>query len=284
MRQAQQETREYKRSAVMTWFGRNHSRRLHTLALAVLGGAYIALSVVPSVAMVGGAQPAADGAGRPVVMILGSRGTVCTATAIARDLLLTAAHCVQPGADYKLVAEAGRDPVLKDIVRIERDPQFDLKRLFGHVATADVALLKLGQPLAAKIPAAALGAADEAVAVGDTFVVAGYGVTVRGDGRTAGTVRAAMLVATGQPGTLQIRLFDPRTKGESAGLGACAGDSGAPVFRNHNGRFVVIGVVSWSTGPKLGDGCGGLTGVTPLVRYRAWIVETARRLGSMLTP
>ena len=36
-------------------------------------------------------------------MILGSYGTACTATAIARDLLLTAAHCVQPGADYKLV-------------------------------------------------------------------------------------------------------------------------------------------------------------------------------------
>ncbi len=54
--------------------------------------------------MVGGAPPAADGAGRSVVMILGSYGTACTATAIARDLLLTAAHCVQPGADYKLVA------------------------------------------------------------------------------------------------------------------------------------------------------------------------------------
>jgi hypothetical protein len=46
----------------------------------------------------------------------------------------------------------------------------------------------------------------------------------------------------------------------------------------------VIGVVSWSTGPKLGDGCGGLTGVTPLSRYRAWIVDTARKLGSPLAP
>jgi hypothetical protein len=43
-------------------------------------------------------------------------------------------------------------------------------------------------------------------------------------------------------------------------------------------------VVSWSTGPKLSDGCGGLTGVTPLVRYRGWILETARALGSPLVP
>jgi hypothetical protein len=244
-----------------------------------------ALSIGPTLAMVGGALPAADGAGRSVVMILGSYGTACTATAIARDLLLTAAHCVQPGAQYKLVAsEAGHEPVLKDIARIERDPEFNLKRLFSHLATADVALAKLAQPLPAKIPPVPLGDDAQAVAVGDAFVIAGYGVTVRGDGRTGGTVRAATLVVTGRPGTLQIRLFDPRTKGESAGLGACAGDSGAPLFRDSNGALAIIGVVSWSTGPKLGAGCGGLTGVTPLTRYRAWIVETARRLGSPLAP
>jgi len=244
-----------------------------------------ASAATPGWAMVGGAVPAADGAGRSVVMILGSYGTACTATAIARDLLLTAAHCVQPGAEYKLLASPpGPRPILKDIARIERDPQFDIKRLFGHLATADVALLKLAEPLPAKIPTSPLGAEEEPVAVGDAFTVAGYGVAVRGDGRTGGTVRAATLVATGIPGSLQIRLYDPRTKGESAGLGACAGDSGAPAFRDKDGRLVLIGVVSWSTGPQLSEGCGGLTGITPLARYRAGIVETARSLGSPLAP
>jgi hypothetical protein len=42
---------------------------------------------------------------------------------------------------------------------------------------------------------------------------------------------------------------------------------------------MVTGIVSWSTGPNNSDGCGGLTGVTPLVRYRAWIVEQARKMG-----
>jgi hypothetical protein len=239
----------------------------------------------PAAAMVGGAPPATDGVGRPVVMILGSYGTACTATAIARDLLLTAAHCVQPGADYKLVGSApGQQPVLKDIARIERDPQFDLKRLFGHLATADVALVKLPEPLPSGVPAVRIGGDGEAVAVGDRLVVAGYGVTVRGDGRTGGTVRAATLAVTGQPGPLQIRLFDPQTKDERAGLGACAGDSGAPAFRDTDGSLTIVGVVSWSTGPKLSAGCGGLTGITPLVRYRGWIVDTARALGSPLPP
>src|ERR1700675_14769 len=161
-------------------------------------GLIAALAIAPTRAMVGGAPPAADGAGRSVVMILGSYGTACTATAIARDLLLTAAHCVQPGADYKLAdGERGREAVLKDIARIERDPQFDLKRLLGHLATADVALLKLAQPLPARIPPARLGGENETVAVGDTLVVAGYGVNVRGVDRLDGMVRAATLAVTG---------------------------------------------------------------------------------------
>jgi secreted trypsin-like serine protease len=255
------------------------------IAFCLLAALSAAIASAPASAMVGGAPPAADGAGRSVVMVLGSHGTACTATAIARDLLLTAAHCVQPGSDYKLVEiEAGRTPTLKDLARIERNPQFDIKRLFGHLATADVALLKLTQALPAKILPATLDNAAQLVAVGDTLIVAGYGVTVRGDGRSGGTVRAASLVVTGQPGPLQIRLFDPRTKGDDPGLGACAGDSGAPAFRDTAGVLAIIGVVSWSTGPKLSAGCGGLTGITPLLRYHAWIIETARLLGSPLSP
>ena len=144
--------------------------------------------------------------------------------------------------------------------------------------TADVALLKLAEPLAAKFVPAALAAPRRPVAVGDLLLVAGYGVAARGDGRTGGTLRTARLAVTGQPGSLQIRLVDPATKGERPGLGACTGDSGAPVFDDSGGEMAVLGVVSWSTGPALSDGCGGLTGVTPLGRYRDWIVTTAAKL------
>src|SRR5262249_62086487 len=120
---------------------------------------------------------------------------------------------------------------------------------------------------------AATSDAKTSVAVGDRCVIAGFGVTAAGSEAGIGLARSAALVATGQPGTLQIRLFDPATRGEQAGLGACTGDSGAPVFRQVEGQFTVIGVVSWSTGPKLSDGCGGLTGVTPRGRHRDWILH-----------
>jgi hypothetical protein len=186
---------------------------------------------------------------------------------------------VTPGADYKLVEhDAKRQPVMRDVAKIARHPQFDLKALLGHRATADVALLKLAQP--ADLAPALLTQSQEPVAVGDRFLVAGYGVAVRGDGRTGGEVRAATLSVTGQPGGLQIRLLDPGA-GSKGGLGACTGDSGAPVFATSE-PLTVIGLVSWSTGPGLTEGCGGLTGVTPLVRYRGWIVDQAAKLGSPL--
>jgi secreted trypsin-like serine protease len=264
--------------------GRRSDRRFALIIAATAICAGTAMSQ-RAPAMVGGAPIAANDYGRSIVMILGSAGTACTATAIGRDLLLTAAHCVQPGSDYKLVAsEPGQSPVLKAIAHIERHPQFEMQRLLDHLATADVALIKLAEPLASRITPARIGGETEPVSIGDTLVVAGYGVTVRGDGRTGGTPRAAALTVTGQPGSLQIRLFDPATKGVNAGLGACAGDSGAPAFRNAGSEARIIGVVSWSTGPNLTAGCGGLTGITPLARYRGWLVDTARRLGTVFAP
>ena len=233
-------------------------------------------------AMVGGAPTADPTIARHVVLIVGSGGTFCSGVAIARDLVLTAAHCTQPGADYKLMElDAAHQPTLRDVAQIARHPQFDLKTLLGHRATADLTLLKLAAPLGQKFVAAPL-ATPQTAAVGDAFTVAGFGVAVRGDGRSGGTVRAASLVATGQPGTLQIRLYDRDAQGERAGLGACTGDSGAPVFVDQNGRLAVAGVVSWSTGPKLAAGCGGLTGVTPLTLYRDWILQTAKAWGVAL--
>src|SRR5262245_26792718 len=244
----------------------------------------ICLSVLNAAAsaMVGGAPPESGELARHVVLIVGSRGNSCTGVAIARDLVLTAAHCVLPGADYKLLDyDAARRPLLKDITSVALHPQFDVDSMLKHRATADVALLKLAEPLPGGMTPAALATRVPTTA-GEEFTVAGYGVTVRGDGRTGGTLRAARLVATGRPGSLQLRLMDAATRNERAGLSACTGDSGAPVFEEP-GR-AVIGVVSWSTGPKNSGGCGGLTGVTPIARYRDWIVDTAKKLGSPLPP
>ena len=250
----------------------------------VIALALLALLHTGAPAMVGGAPAAPADIARHVVLIVGSRGNSCTGVAVARDLILTVAHCVLPGADYKLVEyDAARRPVLKDVREVARHPQFDVNAVLRHQVTADIALLRLAEPLPAGMVPATLGARVPAAA-GESFLVAGFGVTVRGDGRTGGTLRVASLVSTGKPGSLQLRLYDPQTRNTRAGLSACTGDSGAPVFDGDDGRGAVIGLVSWSTGANSTAGCGGLTGVTPLGRYRDWITGEARRMGSRLAP
>jgi secreted trypsin-like serine protease len=221
--------------------------------------------------MVGNAPPPPAALSRHVVMFTGSSGTFCTGVVIARDLVLSAGHCVDPRDRYKLIQfSASGQPVLLDVASATRHPQFDIKAFLNHRATADVAVLKLAQPLPASYVPAPLALAEKKVVVGNQLTVAGFGVSVRGDGKTGGTLRAATLTVTGQPGTLQIRLVDPAGNNTAPGMGACTGDSGAPAF---DSTGAVMGVVSWSTAPQSEDGCGGLTGITPLTRYRAWVAE-----------
>ena len=247
----------------------------------MIAGLMLLLSV-PAHAIVGGGAPAAEGVGRSVVTIVGSRGNFCTGAVIAPKLVLTAAHCVQPGADYKIVEYgADRQPSLQDVRSVAIHPGFNMQAMLGHRATADVALLQLGVPAKGKT-SAVVGIPNIPILVGSRFTIAGIGVTVRGDGKSGGTIRLAGLVATGKPGTLQIRLVDPVSQGTREGLGACTGDSGGPVFEDKENGPAIIGVVSWSTGPNGSAGCGGLTGVTPLTLYRDWILQTARQWGSAL--
>ena len=118
--------------------------------------------------------------------------------------------------------------MFKDVA-VAPHPQFNLKTMLAHRATADVALMKLKLPQSV-LPAPLLPSRPR-IAVGERFVVRGYGAAVRGDGNSAGRLREATLVAIGQPGNLQLRLVDPATGGKRPGLGGCTGDSGAPVFQ-----------------------------------------------------
>ncbi|MBN9048258.1 MAG: trypsin-like serine protease [Rhizobiales bacterium] len=244
--------------------------------LRVLLSMVLSLPAVPALALTGGAPDANGVPGRAIVMITGSGSSLCTGTAIASDLILTAAHCVQRSS----VVRFSRLEAPLAIRAAAVHPRFNTQAYATHRATADVALIKLAAPLPPGVAPAALAPAGLAVAPGHRMTVAGFGVTADGTAAGLGHARAASLVVTGQPGPLQIRLYDPATRNERPGLGACTGDSGGPAFSGDR----VAGVVSWTTGPGNSAGCGGLTGLTPLSSYRSWIVEQAARMGSPLAP
>jgi hypothetical protein len=232
----------------------------------------------PSQAIVGGGVAGPDAIGPSVVTLIGSHGTVCTGALIAPNVVLTAGHCIAPQTSYRVLDYTTQPPRLLTAQKVASHPQFNLRAMLAHRATADVALLLLPSAVPSKTPAS-LGTPRSPVAPGARFTIAGIGVTVSGGDQGIGTIRAASLIATGKPSQLQIRLVDPATNNTRDGLGACTGDSGAPVFEDQGDRAVVVGVVSWSTGANNSAGCGGLTGVTPLTIYRDWILQTMRSWG-----
>lgn len=226
-------------------------------------------------AISGGAPPASGWAARSIVMVIDSHGDLCTGTALARDLVLTAAHCVARKKTYEVKLYQTGTAITVRSVAIH--PRFDFANYAASRATADVALIKLAAPLPNVVVPAVLAAARR-VKVGETITIAGFGTVTDHGAAGLGVPRMAKLTVTGKPGSLQIRLYDPATRNLRGGLGGCTGDSGGPAYEGEGPR--VIGVVSWTTAAENEEGCGGLTGLTPLLLYRSWIVETASKLNS----
>ena len=251
--------------------------RFLVIALSLLSGlAPLFTNVHRALAITGNAPPASGLAARAIVMLLDAREDLCTATALAPDLVLTAAHCVADKLTRAVkIYQTGQTVA---VTHVAQHPRFNFANYLASRATADVALVKLAGPLPDIIAPVTL-AEPRRVAVGETLTIAGFGVTKNATPIGLGIPREAKLAVTGKPGSLQIRLLDPTTLNKRPGLGGCTGDSGAPAFETDaTGALRVVGVISWSTAPNDEDGCGGLTGLTPLLLYRDWIVETAKTL------
>ena len=223
----------------------------------------------PARAIIGGQEAGAD-LGAHVVMLSSDRGSFCSAAVIAPDLLLTAGHCVRAGANYRLLTFAQGKPVLSELGAIAVHPGFDDSAYAGRKFVIDLALVRLKAPLQGY---AALPLAAEAGISGQAYRIAGFGVSVKGAGRTGGVLREATLTGVEPVSRIQLRL-----KSADGVVGSCQGDSGGPVL--HDG--VLVGVLASAVGPAQSHGCGGATGVALIGTALPWIRATAARLGTPL--
>jgi hypothetical protein len=232
--------------------------------------------ILPVAAMVGGA-PAPASIATQTVLIVSTRGASCSGAVLARDLLLTAAHCVQPAGDYAVVLFEGAQPRLVPVARIALHPRFDPKQFETRRPTPDLALVKIAESLPAGFRAVRLAREIAAPRPGDKFTLAGFGMSSEGNAKTAGKLHSVTLPAIGNTidatGVIMVRL----SAGGGTNAGACTGDSGGPAFQGE----AVAGVIGWATGAGNRQ-CGLVTGVTLVAPQLDWITATARTLGSRL--
>jgi hypothetical protein len=205
------------------------------------------------------------------VMVLASRAGksgFCTGVVIARDVVLTAAHCVAAAHQTRIYFKQGDQPTFLEPTAIATHPQYKADALLRRERSIDLALIRSSLP--AQVTPVML--ADDAVSLGTIVGVAGFGVTREGDGASAGILRWGKLRARAPLSNILLWADDPSDKD----FGACEGDSGGPIFALESGALVAI--TSWTEGA--GDRhCGKLTQAALIAPQRAWIDSVLRGWG-----
>ena len=229
----------------------------------------LAISAVagPAFSIVG---PARDGEAYTdrVVMVLarhGERQSICSGVVLAPRVVLTAAHCLAGAGDTLIgVRVAGRtQPVA--VAAVARHPGYDPQAPRDRRISIDLGLVETETALPKGF--AFVGISDAAPGLGEAVVVAGFGIAREGGPPSDGRARVADLVVAEPLSKVTLWASDP----SHAGLGACHGDSGGPIFAR-DGRLAAI--VAWTNG-RNGGGCGSITQGPLVGAARGWI-DTVR--------
>jgi len=249
------------------------SARGSVLTLAILtGGCAVDPTATVSHAIVGGAPSDPDEF--PATGMLVVRDSLmCTATLIAPDVALTAAHCLRPprfgGFGFTLDTDDsdGTGEVIPVLI-YHQHPEFDdsVDKFLDLGARNDIGVVILARPILDVVPEQIdRPASGPVVDAGSQLALCGYG-RVQWDLTTPVVKRdAEIVVDRAQAREFSTAAVDPQP---------CNGDSGGPLFADTPSGRRLVGVVSRAMGRSLMCDSGAI--VTRVGPYAAWIERESR--------
>ncbi len=203
------------------------------------------------------------------------QGALCTASIIAEDVLVTAAHCAEGNAaDLRikfglLVSEKNLRSV--DVIRVS--PLWQ-KNKNAQQNTGDLALIKFSGGLPNGFRPAQLLPSSRPLKNNETAILAGYGLSDGNSSTGAGRLRVVEIPISNARFSTSEVLLD-----QTKGIGACHGDSGGPAFIKVKDELQLWGVTSRGSGTG-GNDCSGYSIYTRIVPYAHWINSTLASIRS----
>jgi secreted trypsin-like serine protease len=212
--------------------------------------------------------------------------SLCTASIISKDMLLTAAHCVDDSPKaLKVIFLLSLDKLSKDNVQtsVRQVTDFRTNPLWAtnqdeEKNTGDLAVVKFAGGLPDGYSPVGLLNKSADIANTVTVLLAGYGTSDGVAGTGAGLLRSVettVLDASFSASEFLVK--------QDAGKGACHGDSGGPAFIRIGDRLAVAGLTSRGVNdPK--NQCNVSAAYTSVPHYLTWIKATAKMLEAAPLP
>lgn len=228
--------------------------------------------------IVGGQELEDEHPGRQSAVLLLHKGQFrCSAVLVAKDILLTASHCLKSASAEDFSALFG-DSIADQNAPTRQVTEIRLFRPWQRRASArfDIAWLRLATDAPESYQPVAILTDPAQLKPGTELLVVGYGRTSSTSADYGQRLTTDTVVNRFEDSPLWRYIF---VTGPTPGRGTCNGDSGGPTYVRVEGQWLLAGIL-YGAPPELlpGTVCeDGQDVQTFTGQYLAWIEQTTKR-------
>ncbi|MEK6580603.1 MAG: trypsin-like serine protease [Bdellovibrionota bacterium] len=202
-----------------------------------------------------------------------SGNSLCTGSLIAKDIVVTAAHCVSNATEMSVVftRDLAKSGVSAEVLGAIINPNYDP---FGSKDNSDIAVLQIKGTLPRGYTSAAIMPTKTKLNNGQVVKLAGFGISNAFTHVGAGVLRKVNVNVRDSAFSRSEVTLD-----QTRGKGACHGDSGGPAFViTKTGQLQLWGVTSRGAPDDTADDCAHGAVYTKINSHRSFISKAMAQL------